>query len=285
MDQGLSTLQGDTRTKARDVTQSGEEKPREEAVKEEPDQRNEPIRQDLTPLLIPDHPEFIKRGIPEAVLKELGIGYLPATSQARTRLKGQIIFQIRGVRPQEDGTLSRVILSHMGRAVAVNEAYSQGKWHFYKGFHSGQELYNMDNLLLDERAEEQVRATGQVLIVEGCFDLAKLYGAEIRNVVATFGCHLTDDQLSQVKLIADTHRVNRFMVFYDRDQDGKEINRQGAFHAVEKLQSSGYEAAEFDWNQQFRDRTRGSLYIPSSIKDPCDFTLEQLQWLREKGRI
>ena len=285
VDQGLSTLQGDTRTKTRDVTQSGEERPREEAVKEELEKRNVPIRQDLTPLLSLDHPEFQRRGIPESVLRELGIGYLPETSKAKSPLKGQIVFQIRGVRPKEDGALYPVILSHMGRVVMEEDKERNGKWHFYKGFHSGQELYNLDKLLLDEWAVEQTQKTGHVLIVEGCFDVAKLYGAEIRNVTATFGCHLTDDQLPQVKLIADTLGVRRFLVFYDRDQDGKEQNGQGGVHTLEKLQEAGYEAEGFNWNQKFKDRTRGIIPIPPSITDPCEFSLDQLRWLREKGRL
>jgi len=52
------------------------------------------------------------------------------------------------------------------------------------------ELYNLDHAILDDEATDQAKATEHVLVVEGPFDVARLYAAGIRNVVATFGASL-----------------------------------------------------------------------------------------------
>jgi len=195
------------------------------------------------------------------------------------------VFQIRGVRNDNRGKLSPVILSHIGRATTTEQAQEEGKWLFYAGFHSSLELYNQDMLFLDTEAQRQMTDTQRVVLVEGCFDVAKLYSAGIRNVVATFGAHASMDQASRLREVAEHAGVNRILVFFDRDQDGSEPNRQGAQRVAGQLTDAGFDAAVFDWGSRFADRRRGEVGIPQSITDPCEFTVEQLQWLRRQGLV
>lgn len=289
LEHGVSHLQAATRSRARKATaaeesaapsDAGEAVPRSEGKKE-----NAPVRQDMRPLLRPEHPLLAERGITREVLEELGVGYYPGSERSRSPLKGRLIFQIRGVRRNAEGELEAVVLSHIGRATTEEQAQLGGKWHFYAGFHASVELYNQDMVLLDSRARQQARETGHVVVVEGCFDVAKLVTAGIRNVVASFGGHVSEDQAPRLRMIADELGMERFLVFFDRDQDGSQPNRQGTKRAVEVLEGAGLTVAAFDWGQEFLDRQRGNRSIPKGIGDPCDFTVEQLAWMRSRGVI
>ncbi len=250
---------------------------------------NEPIRQDLRPSMDPHHPILAERGIPVETLRELGAGFWqrkrPKKGDAPDPLNGRIVFQIRGLRNAPNGSLTSVILSHIGRAVTPEQEAQGGKWCFFHGFRKSQELYNIDFAVLDPEAREQSQSLGHVLVVEGCFDVAKLWSAGIKNVVASFSSHISREQIPRFKLLASELKIRRFLVFYDRDQDGQAPHGVGAQNAVSLLQECGFEASAFDWNYAFESRKRGVVRIPESITDPAEFSVEQVRWLRERGVI
>ncbi|MCP4599085.1 MAG: toprim domain-containing protein [Proteobacteria bacterium] len=124
-----------------------------------------------------------------------------------------------------------------------------------------------------------------MVIVEGCFDVAKLRAAGIQNVVATFGSRLYEEQLPRIDLLSEMLGVDRFLIWYDRDQDGTEPHGTGAVEAVALLREHGFEADSFDWEQRFRSRRRGEVAIPAEITDPAEFSVEQLGWLRQEGIV
>jgi len=245
--------------------------------------QNPPIRQDLRPLLTFRHAAFEERGISPAVPEELGVGYYATKEGSRSPMAGRIVFQIRGVVEDEDGKPKPVILSHIGRATTGQQEEEHGKWLFYSGFRASLELYNLDTVLLDREAIRQARETGCIIVVEGCFDVIKLSSAGIRNVVATFGAHLTVAQAIKLRHAVETVGARRVLVFFDRDQDGSAPNREGARRALERLEDAGLKAEPFDWAMTFQDRRRGRIGITESIADPCDFSSEQVRWLRERG--
>ena len=64
------------------------------------------------------------------------------------------MFQIRGVR--ENGKqIIPVILSHTGRALSTEQQERDGKYWSYP-FRKGLEIYNQDQLVMDEEARHQV---------------------------------------------------------------------------------------------------------------------------------
>jgi hypothetical protein len=258
--------------------------PEERAGKEVSERReNRPIRQTLTPLLEKEHEELKRRGIGRETCDYLGCGYLPP-GHSKSPLRGRIVFQVRGVREEREGELRPVILTHVGRAVTAEEAEEWGKWRAYEGFLKSLELYNIDHALLDAAAALQARETGHVIVAEGCFDVAKLVEAEIGNAVATFGSHLSAEQLRRLDLIADRLGVRRFLFCYDRDRAG----RDGAAKALEligKERAGRYTAEAFDWEMAFPSPARGEVKIPEAIGDLCEFRVEQLEWLRAKKVI
>jgi len=232
-----------------------------------PEKQNLPITTDLTPKLTEQgtHAAFVLRGISQSTCQYLHCGYL---NTKRGSLAGRLVFQVGGV---NEG--SRVILSHIGRATSP-EQEAKGKWRFYRGFNPSLELYNLDNLLLDPEAAEQATATQSVLLVEGAFDVAKCVEAGLKNVVATFGTRLSDPQADKLSDLSSS----RVLVLYDRDKAGQ----KGCTDAIVKLQELGIQASAFDWQQQFGKAQR---LIPDAIQDPCDFSVEQLRWLRGQGML
>jgi hypothetical protein len=186
-----------------------------------------------------------------------------------------------GVVEQPDGTLRRVILSHLGRAVTAEQQQAHGKWWVYRGFNKRLELYGLDHLLLDPRAIEQVRATGRVLLVEGPFDVAKLVEAGIHNVVASLGAHLAGEQLARLDLIRRHLGAFRPLLWYDRDQAGQTAQNE----ALGLLRAAGWLADGFDWGVHFPSPRRGAVTLPVTVGDPCDLSVAQLRWLRAKGVV
>ena len=250
---------------------------------------NPAIRIDLRPYLTQKgtHPEFQKRGIGAATCDYLGCGFLESSHSAQKgRLHERVVFQVRGV--QEDGRkqLKPTVLSHIGRAITAEQQKEGGKWSHYAGFKKSLELYNLDNLLLDERARVQAQRTRSILLVEGCFDVAKCIEAGLAhrgneegifNVVASFGAHLSANQVSRLQMIAEQLGVNRFRICFDRDSAGLE----GQKKAIATITKAGFEATGFDWNQALP----AGKQIPDTINDVCEFSVKQLQWLRRTDRI
>jgi len=110
-----------------------------------------------------------------------------------------------------------------------------------------------------------------------------LVEAGIYNVVASFGARLGIGQMPRIKMIAEHLGVNRFLVFYDRDQNL--AGSKGQIEALLSLEAHGFQAIGFDWKHKFFSRSRGKVGIPDSIGDVCDFSVKALGWLREKKFI
>lgn len=237
---------------------------------------NPPIRQSLLPALSEHgtHPEFVRRGISEKTCHYLGCGYL---ASGRSKLKERVVFQVRGVQETAAG-LEPAILTHIGRATTEEQIETQGKWLNYGGFRKNAALYNIDKLLFDPFALDQVRRTGQVLVVEGPFDVAKLVEAGVTNVVATMGAYLDEAALPLIDRIRSHANEPEFLIWYDRDTAG----RKGHEQAIALLDGRDCAAATFDWEARFGAE---KIAIPESITDPCAMNVTQLRWLRAKGLI
>ena len=251
----------------------------EEKKKEKPPE-NLPIRQNLVPMLDPEYPGFLERGISANTCRYLSAGYL-SPEHSKSRLAGRMVFQVRGLRETES-RLESVILTHIGRATTSDQEENDGKWHTYGGFSKTLELYNLDKAVLDNRTRAQARESGRYLVVEGCFDVAKLAESGIFNVVATFGAHLDEYQIPRLELLAAETGIDRFLLWYDRDPAG----RDGLAKAIELLSAHPrVEINAFDWSQHFPSPARGPVTIPERIGDVCDFSVEQLRWLRQQRII
>jgi transposase/5S rRNA maturation endonuclease (ribonuclease M5) len=241
---------------------------------------NRAIEVDLRRYLRSDHPELKRRGISAATCRYLGCGFLPprVNGKSGSPLQSRLVFQIRGVRENGHG-LEPVILSHSGRALLPEQEDKDGKYWSYP-FRKGQEIYNQDQLLLDEEAGGQACTFGLVL-VEGFFDVAKLVEAGCRNVGALMGAHISAEQIERLKWIRSRIGFPRIVLFLDRDNAG----RNGARQACERLQQHDFAVSVFDWDRNTPASVDGAEPIPDSIKDPADMSVQHLERLRGQGLI
>jgi len=87
-------------------------------------------------------------------------------------------------------------------------------------YHKGRTLYGLS------QAKEGMRASGEVVVVEGYFDLLALDKAGVHNVVATCGTALTGEHARLLKRYA-----KRVVLLFDQDSAG----RQATWRAMEAL--------------------------------------------------
>jgi DNA primase len=242
---------------------------------------NKPIRQTLLPALTQQgtHAEFQRRGISADTCQYLGCGYLPATH--KSSLKDRLVFQIRGLDDLEAVSPNPTILTHMGRALSDEQAAQDGKWSYYKGFKKSLELYNLDQLRLDPEAQQQITDTGHLILVEGCFDVAACIEAGIRNVAASFGTQVSAEQIEKLHSLKEVLQVKLVLVWYDRDKAGQSAQSK----LITQLEAEGIPAQGFDWQQTFTSPVRGDVPLPETVTDPGEFSTQQINWLRSKGKI
>jgi transposase len=230
---------------------------------------NRPIKVDLRRWLQSRHPELNRRGVTEATCQYLGCGFLPERPQGtrRSPLNGRVVFQVRGV-SQNGSDLRPVILTHVGRALTLEQEKTEGKYWGYP-FYRGLEIYNQDKLLLDPRSRYQVEHFGLVL-VEGFFDVAALVGSGLLNVGALMGAQITDKQVTRLKFIGSRVAIPQITLFLDRDEAGI----AGSEKALSLLRNNGFSVDVFDWSQ-----------ASEMTKDPGDMSATQLKWLRKERII
>lgn len=84
-------------------------------------------------------------------------------------------------------------------------------------------VYNKSRILYGLNfARDYIRAADQVILVEGYFDVISLHQAGIRNVVASSGTALTEEQ---IKLIS--RYTNNIVLIYDSDLAGIKASKRG----------------------------------------------------------
>jgi transposase/5S rRNA maturation endonuclease (ribonuclease M5) len=241
---------------------------------------NPAIKIDLRRYLRADHPELLRRGIDAGTCRYLGCGFLPQRSQAKpsSPLNGRLVFQIRGVR-EKDKQCQPVILSHIGRALSTEQEQRDGKYWSYP-FRKGLEIYNQDQLVLDQEARDQTGKLGLIL-VEGYFDVAKLVAAGCRNVGALMGSSISTEQIQRLWWIRNRLQFPHILLFLDRDKAGQ----QAAGNIRQQLGRYKLAVTVFDWNQKVSVNGQSAEPIPQCIQDPADMTLRRLRALRKQGII
>lgn len=92
------------------------------------------------------------------------------------------------------------------------------KWLNYPpGLYTGNILYNYDNAI-KYMEESGIR---EIIVVEGIFDVMKFYEANIKNVVCSFGSHLTKEQEKLIMKVAES-----LILCYDNDEAGKNATKR-----------------------------------------------------------
>lgn len=141
------------------------------------------------------------RNVPMAEAERLGLVTKRKGSEGYyDRFRERVIFPIRDLEARVIGFGGRIISE--GEPKYLNSPESPL-------FHKGRTLYGLD------KSRDEIRRTNSVLIVEGYMDYLALYGAGVRNVVATLGTSLTSDHARLLKMY-----TGKAALLYDSDRAG-----------------------------------------------------------------
>ena len=139
---------------------------------------------------------------------------------------------------------------------------------------------NLDQIWLDPDAQAQIAETGKLILVEGCFDVAKCVEAGVKNVVASFGTSVSQAQIDKLHMLKEVLGAKGTLVWFDRDKAGSEMQQA----LVDALNADQLPTRGFDWGQRFRSDVRGDVVIPEGIAQQCleRFSPQTLSWFASK---
>lgn len=139
-------------------------------------------------------------GVPLALAEKAGLLVANERGGYYDRFRSRIIFPIYDIAGQVTGFGGRVMDDAQPKYLNSPET---------PVYHKGRSLYGLN------RARRMCRQTGQVLIVEGYFDLLALWQHGIENVTATLGTALTAEHIRLLKGYAP-----QMVLVYDSDEAG-----------------------------------------------------------------
>lgn len=180
---------------------------------------------------------ILKRGIPAKMVRTFGLGAslnftdLPAYLLAQGYTRQQIldsgtVNEVNGrLTDAQGGRLIFPIINSYGEVIAfggrVLKKTDFGKYVNTRDtfvFTKRNNLYNI-NLVKKLKRSQTVK---EIIMVEGYLDTISLYGAGFKNVVASMGTSLTQEQARLIKRYADTVYIS-----YDGDAAGQKANLRG----------------------------------------------------------
>lgn len=180
---------------------------------------------------------ILKRKIPSNVVRTFGLGAsldfteLPKflLSKGHTRqdiIDSGVVNEVNGrLTDAQGGRLIFPIINSYGEVIAFGgRALKKVEFGKYVNtrdtliFNKKKNLYNI-NLLKKLKRSQTVR---EVIMVEGYMDAISLYQAGFKNVVASMGTSLTQEQARLVKRYAET-----VLISYDGDGAGQKANLRG----------------------------------------------------------
>jgi DNA primase len=169
------------------------------------------------------------RGIEKDTIADFGLGYAPNDWDGLTRFlkkrgipleKAHLLglVNLKGGRGPHDTFRNRVmfpISSFNGRIIGFGGRALQEATPKYLNSPDSPVYKKSRSLYGLAKAKQSVRANGEVIIVEGYFDLLRLYQEGFQNVVASLGTSLTSGQIELLKRYTD-----RMILAYDSDAAG-----------------------------------------------------------------
>jgi DNA primase len=176
-----------------------------------------------------------KKGIPPKLVEQAGLAIPRAGEGSRghyDRFRGRLMIPIEDV----DGH----VIAFGGRVIGAGEPKYMNSPES-PVYTKGNNLYGLS------RTREAIRQAGFSLLVEGYFDLIALWGAGIKNVVATLGTALTRAQVDLLRRYAP-----RVVAVFDPDEAGRkalarslELFLAGNVHAKAVILPDGHDPDDF----------------------------------------
>ena len=160
--------------------------------------------------------EFLeKKGFHQQLLIKAGLLSLQDDHSVTDRFRGRVIFPIRNHLGKTIGFGGRAIMEQEPKYLNSSES---------ELFQKGKLLYNFD------LAKRHIRKQNEVILFEGYMDVISAYQAGFKNVIATMGTALTENQAKLLRRYVDT-----VILCYDSDNAGLE----GTYKAAELLRKTG----------------------------------------------
>ncbi|WAW13992.1 DNA primase [Peptostreptococcus equinus] len=191
---------------------------------------------------------LIKRGLDEKIIKNFGLGYAPdAWDQLKNHLLSKkytieeifecgLVSQNKNQTNYYDKFRNRVmfpIFDYKGNVIGFGGRVMDDSLPKYLNSPDSELFNKRMNLYGLNFARKHIGNDDKLILVEGYMDLISLYQFGIKNVVATLGTALTEDQAKLIKRYA-----NNLILSYDSDQAG--IN--ASLRAIEILENAGLNA-------------------------------------------
>jgi len=158
---------------------------------------NEPLQFALKNLEC-GHPYLLSRVVPETI-KHFGLGFCNKGMH-----KERIVVPIHNLKGE--------LVAYAGRAIDKATEETEGKYKFPANFKKGLELFNL------WRVADFLRDGKALILVEGFFDVFRLYELGYTNIVALMGSALSDEQEGLLKKVL-TSKSHLFLLF-DSDEAG-----------------------------------------------------------------
>lgn len=159
---------------------------------------------------------LIQAGYERSLVLQAGLAGENESGGLYDRFRNRIVFPIRDVAGR--------VLGFGGRGMAADAQPKYLNTPQTPVFDKGGNLYAVD------RAKDEIRRTGQAVIVEGYMDAIMAHQHDFRNVVASLGTSVTDRQISQLKRWA-----SELLFALDPDVAGQEATARGLAVAMEAL--------------------------------------------------
>lgn len=161
---------------------------------------------------------LVERGYEEADIFAAGLSVEREGGGYYDRFRGRLIFPIRDIRGEVIGFGARALDDSQPKYLNSPET---------PVFSKGRVLYGI-NL-----AKRAIREKDQVIIVEGYTDVISAHQRGFRNIVASMGTALTENQVRELKRL-----TKRFVLALDADKAGDAATRRGLEVATEVFRDS-----------------------------------------------
>jgi DNA primase len=147
-----------------------------------------------------DHPYLKERGVTQDAITYFGLGF----HGGKGIMKGRIVIPIMNSQGE--------VVAYAGRWPGSEPPEGEGKYKLPHGFHKSLEIFNLHS------AKECAREHG-LIVVEGYFDVIRLWQNGICHAVGLMGTSLSADQEAQ--LVEAVGPQGRITLMLDGDQSGR----------------------------------------------------------------
>lgn len=178
-----------------------------------PSNANRPLGFSLAEKLDYSHPYLMERGLDEAAIHEFGVGFCNA---------GTLIARIAIPIHNAQGEL----IAYAGRWPG-DPPKETPKYKLPKGFKKSAEVFNLHRAFREP-------AEHALIVVEGFFDVFRLWQLGYRRVVALMGSSLSPAQ--EAALITAVRSTGTIALLFDEDEAG----RAGRLEALQRLANSAF---------------------------------------------